>query len=469
MASDIESKRLMKAQHKLSLLKAFKASIMDNNQGSKNALNVLLLGSFSLAFIAFIASGLHQFSLKGSLKSGSPLLSLSFCLIIAGLFWISKRISYIVSAYILISLFLLAGSYAIYRWGINIPIGLLIFGLVISMSGILINSRATIVMTATISVIIALIGLLHSSNILHPDTSWRTSPTEAGDAITFIAIFSVISLISMLSNQEINKSLRNARDSENQLRDERNKLEERVSKRTKQMEKLQREKIIQLQRFAEFGRISASLVHDISNPLMVASIRLEQLSASKSSKLIEEAMESINWLSKYIDAARRQYQREGEVKVFKVSDELNQAIGIVSYKAHKQNVKIESHVRTDAFLEGDPIKCNRIIVNIITNAIDSYSLRKPDDKDIVSVSITQKGSQVILCVEDWGVGIEQNQIIKVFEPFHGVKQSPENMGLGLSLVRKSVEEDFKGSIKVISSRKSGTKFFVYFPSRIQGH
>ncbi|HEX7259549.1 MAG TPA: HAMP domain-containing sensor histidine kinase [Candidatus Saccharimonadia bacterium] len=439
----------------------------ENTDVQKHILDVLLLGAFILGTLAFIASGVHQLFMKGSSESGSPFASLFFCMIVFGLYQVARTFSYRLSAYLLITLFILAGTYTVYRWSIDIPIGLLIFGLVISMSGILISSVFALVVTAIIAIILTTIGLLQTNEIIKPDVSWMLHPVEFGDAITFIALFVIISLISYLSTREINKSLQRAHKSEQALLKERSSLERKVVERTAQLEALQKARLIQLQRFADFGRISVGLVHDIANPLTVVSLRLKQLDSSKNSKLISEAMKSMKVLERYIDATRRQLQDKDEYEheSFEISDEISQVVDVISYKANMESVKIKSQIRPNVCIFGDPCKFSQIIANLVVNAIDAYKVIPLKQNRLVLISLKDGECGTIITVQDWGKGIEGNEIEKIFEPFYGVENSGKRgLGIGLSIVRRIVEEDFGGSVTVTSSRVDGTQFVVRLPA-----
>ncbi|WP_435525820.1 ATP-binding protein [Chryseobacterium indoltheticum] len=88
----------------------------------------------------------------------------------------------------------------------------------------------------------------------------------------------------------------------------------------------------------------------------------------------------------------------------------------------------------------DRVFLSRIITNLVTNAKQAQS---DDRKLLVNVDIEQHQRRVIISVEDNGIGIPEDMFEKIFEPNFTSKNS--GMGLGLSMVRKMVE-DYKGEI-----------------------
>ena len=234
-------------------------------------------------------------------------------------------------------------------------------------------------------------------------------------------LFAMISLTSLLSNREISKSLRRARLSERALLKERSSLEEKVIERTSQLEQLQKERLLQEQRFAEFGRISAGLIHDIANPLTVATLRLEQLNESKSTEIVD-VIESIKWLERYTNAARRQLMNESKVENIILAKEVSQIIDLTSHKARRRVVKVKSEIDNHVILFGDPSKFSQIMVNLISNAIDAYIVT-PSSQCIVLVTADKNIRETIVTVQDWGIGINKSEIENVFRPFYGTKRS----------------------------------------------
>jgi signal transduction histidine kinase len=100
----------------------------------------------------------------------------------------------------------------------------------------------------------------------------------------------------------------------------------------------------------------------------------------------------------------------------------------------------------------------RIITNFVKNAIQSI----PDEQEEkhVLVSVNEVENDVIITVEDNGIGIESNNIEHVFEPKFTTKTS--GMGLGLGII-KNIIENYKGTITFETELGKGTTFFVSLP------
>src|SRR5690606_14640791 len=120
-----------------------------------------------------------------------------------------------------------------------------------------------------------------------------------------------------------------------------------------------------LQRFAEFGRLSATLLHEIANPLTSVSLNLDQLQGRGHSEIIDRAREGLSHMEQYIEAARRQLRNQSEIRLFDVATEIERVINLVEAKAHSQQVDITVNAQPGLHLKGDSIRFTHIISNLL--------------------------------------------------------------------------------------------------------
>lgn len=114
-------------------------------------------------------------------------------------------------------------------------------------------------------------------------------------------------------------------------------------------------------------------------------------------------------------------------------------------------------------LEGNPIvnlnveAINIILINLIENAIDAFSIEKDNNEIQILISIKEKS--IYFIIEDNGIGILEEKIMHIFEPFYTTKEEGYGTGLGLYLVYNEIKK-YNGDISVESEYGKGTKFFV---------
>jgi len=130
------------------------------------------------------------------------------------------------------------------------------------------------------------------------------------------------------------------------------------------------EHLQELQRFAELGRMSASLLHEISNPLTAALLNLE---------LSDERSASVRRARRDIKLLRR------------VLDPL----------ASQAGVRLDIGAVPNCRLHGDPVKFQHIISNLVVNAIEAYSTTDRYDCRLVRITFTQRRNRLSIQVVDW--------------------------------------------------------------------
>lgn len=426
----------------------------------ESVLNILLAGLTTIGLIAILAS-LWQIIVSPSATLSSMSFTFVFWSFIVGLWYASRRGHFRFSAYVLISLVWLAALQLLLTWGVALPQVLLMFSLSIVMAGVLINSYGAISVTVLTVAVLLIGGYLQYTHIIVVNTDWTAREFVFSDAIGYGIVLMIIGLVSWLSNRETHSLLKRAQVSERALIRERNSLERKVVQRTKQLEQAQRQRLMELQRFADFGRFSGGIFHDLAQPLTVATLSLEQLGQHERSALVRDAMRSLNQLERYIVAAQKQLRDESQITRFPIKAELDQVRDILSYKARQAGITLDLTC-PNYRLTGDPIKFSQLAANLIANAIDAYPpASKQPDKRVITIRVIRQGTTIRLSVHDWGSGISPHQTKQIFDPFFSTKKAGihnRNIGIGLTTARSVAEEAFGGSLTVSSSTRLGTRF-----------
>ncbi len=118
--------------------------------------------------------------------------------------------------------------------------------------------------------------------------------------------------------------------------------------------------------------------------------------------------------------------------------------------------------RTDKVVEIDKDRVRQVLVNLLNNAV-KYSA----GKDRIEISLQKNGSQAVVGVKDFGIGIPKEKQDKIFDRFYQVSDSKgytyAGMGLGLYIAREIIEKH-KGKLWVESEEGKGSTFYISFPS-----
>ncbi|MEN9622206.1 MAG: hypothetical protein RLZZ67_640 [Candidatus Parcubacteria bacterium] len=229
------------------------------------------------------------------------------------------------------------------------------------------------------------------------------------------------------------------------------------------------EKMAALYRFVEFGRISSGIFHDILTPLTTMSLTVEKLKKDlrlKNSEHvlhIESALHASRRIQGFLLTARKQLDATGTQKSFFLKKEIFDSIDLLTHKTNLHRVKIETCIEDEIVLYGNYVKFFQISLNLISNALDSFSHKKIKGDKKVHVTLTQKNSFIEFSVTDNGAGIDPEIQDKIFEPFFTTKTKNNGMGLGLSTTKSIVEKDFNGKIELESTLGKGSSFKVKIP------
>lgn len=223
-------------------------------------------------------------------------------------------------------------------------------------------------------------------------------------------------------------------------------------------------RIQELHRLAELGRLSATLLHEISNPLTAALLHLDG-SKYSSRPGVKDARRSIKLLKQYVDAARQQLQHESTLTDFRLVSVMAQVKRVVVPLSRRAGVTLIFHPTPNCKVYGDPVKFQQILANLIVNAVEAYQSTEDNLLKPVEIDIHCDEHFLTLQVRDWGQGINYKDLRRVFEPFYTTKtQAGHGLGIGLAIVKQYVTNDFGGSISVSSSRRKGTIFKIVLPA-----
>lgn len=391
-----------------------------------------------------------------------------FASFFAVLLFLSRKGFTRLASYLFIGLYFLGATYAVYHWSIELPLSTLSYAVIIVISGIVVSSRFAMLMTFVISATFIGLGWMQVHGIAVPDTEWRSKPLEFKDTVQHAFAYATIMVVSWLANREIGHSLARARRSEAELKAERDKLEIKVEERTRELKASQLEKVSQLYRFAEFGRLASGIYHDLLNPLTAVSLSVERLQeeggvqSAEAREHVDKAIRASRRMDSFLHTVRKQLATESVESSFSPAEEIRDAIDILSHKARSTHTTVRADLDGETVMYGSPTKFFQVVVNLLSNAVDSY--RGLDAKDCrVDVSLRRSGDSLTLTVEDRGCGIPPALQPTVFEAFFTTKSRHSGIGLGLSTTKQIVEKDFKGAISLQSEEGRGTSFTVTFP------
>jgi signal transduction histidine kinase len=406
---------------------------------------------------------------------GLPIMyTLIILLFFCFLLWLAKQGKIRTASWFLILAYSAPLIYSFVAWGADLPAALILTVLIIILCGILLGSSAVFLSAFIINFGLIILTYYQANGLIKVNGYWRLEKHEVGDALAYAAFFMIITVITWIFVHEIKKALTRARQSEAALRQERDSLEIRVIEKTEALRQTEAEKINQLYRLAEFGRLSSGIFHDLINPLTAISLNLEQIKNEGETEDKNEILSAKSYLNQALIATRRmenliasikkQIQRESNSKSFSLNEEITQILQILAFKARRARVLIDTDWKEEVRMTGDAVKFGQIITNLLCNAIEACAGEGGSEEKKILVSLEKEKEQVILTVNDNGPGIAPENINKIFISFFSTKKEISGgLGLGLSSTKNLIEKTFKGSIEVKSELGQGAKFLIKLP------
>jgi signal transduction histidine kinase len=225
-------------------------------------------------------------------------------------------------------------------------------------------------------------------------------------------------------------------------------------------------------RFSMAGELTASIAHEINQPL--GSIRMNAETLELILKDQEPDLDEIRQLAAEI---RRDDERASDVIIrlrsilkrkpfelrpFEINEVVDEAVALLSGLASARHVEVSTLLSSESLpVMGDRVQLQQVIINLIMNSIDAVSSIS-GEKRWITVRTTLGDSMALISVSDCGLGVPADRLKEIFEPFFTTKQ--HGMGMGLSIARTIVEAH-EGKIWAESRPDGGAFFCVVIPLR----
>ncbi len=206
--------------------------------------------------------------------------------------------------------------------------------------------------------------------------------------------------------------------------------------------------------FITLGRMSSGIIHDLVNPLTALLLNLNTIEQKP------EIKESSQNLCDFIEIIKKQIKNDSNKERFSVSKTIEESMILMKYKALNNNVRLISIDNGDVILFGNKNILIRVIINLISNAIDSYEKCPKEQQDVV-ISLFKNKNHVCISTKDNGCGISRENKNKIFKYFYTNKES--GTGIGLSSSLSLIKKEFKGDIQLKSELNLGSDFTIKIP------
>jgi len=319
--------------------------------------------------------------------------------------------------------------------------------------------------------------------IVQLQTNWIDSTIDKSVfPINYIIFSMAILIITYMVKSEFDKERRKAVKQNIRLQALNEKLVETISQKEQYINELgqTRDRLIESEKMASIGRLTAGLAHELNNPLnyiggnvqpiiqdledIKQAMTYRQLAQTQQTfteihNLLFNIIEGSQRASDVIDNLLKISPKAVENQVAKIS--LNELVGRTCVLLQNAHPEIHFWIARNEKLVilGNPTEINQVLLNLLKNAIDAVQDCK---KGKIIVEVYWENDQSIVNIKDNGSGIPSANLSKIFEPFFTTKEEGKGTGLGL-YISHGIIKKHGGKIEY-SALDPGTCFKVSFPS-----
>ena len=223
-------------------------------------------------------------------------------------------------------------------------------------------------------------------------------------------------------------------------------------------------------RFSTAGELTASIAHEINQPLGSILTNAETAEAilkspspdiAELNDIVKDILQDDRRATEVIRRMRSLLKKAPfELKNFDLNDVVRETLGVLSSLAVGRKVELVSLITPDALpILGDRIQLQQVILNLVVNGIDAMR-DTPSENRIISIRTSRVENFAQLSVSDRGPGIPEDKLKEIFEPFFTSKA--EGMGMGLSIARTIIEAHH-GLISAKNRDHGGATFRIRLP------
>lgn len=285
--------------------------------------------------------------------------------------------------------------------------------------------------------------------------------------------------INITSNDELGQMAGRFNDMAEKLDKAYNEIKEwsetlniKVEEKNEELKKIYSQ-IVQIEKLASLGKLSATVAHELNNPLegilTYSKLIHKIISRNNDEREYDKVLKFLNLISdessrcgKIVkDLLLFSHKDMGEFKLSDLSEIIEKSLSLINHHIEINKIKLVKNYPSDSLnLVCDPQKIEQAFISVLINAIESMN-----EGGTLTLNITKDDRNIIIRITDEGKGIAEKELPNIFEPFYTTKDNHKGTGLGLS-VTYGIIQQHKGEISVEETSIKGTTFKIILPIKI---
>lgn len=395
-------------------------------------------------------------------------------------------------------------------------VSILFVGIILSIKG---DRQAKLFLIAWSIFLVGILFFVLTNLGVLPYNNFTAYTMQAGSAIEVVLLsFALADRINILKKEKeaSQAAAYNAlKENEKLILEQNLILERKVNERTTELKKTNEElnvtlknlketqsKLVESEKMASLGQLTAGVAHEINNPINFVSSsvtplrrdidfvmqlldKYQHISSGENMKgQFTEVHEFEDWLDmpylreeietilKGIDegATRtteivrglKNFSRldESELKHVEIHEGIDSTLILLNNKLG--NIKVTKNYGDVGYVECYAGKMNQVFMNILSNAVHAVSKQHNTGGELIITTQLNEQDEAVISIKDNGTGIPEHVKNRIFEPFFTTKDVGEGTGLGLSIVYNIIQSH-GGNIQVFSQEGEGTEFLITLP------
>ena len=240
------------------------------------------------------------------------------------------------------------------------------------------------------------------------------------------------------------------------------RIKNEINKNTKQQIMLMHQsKLVQM------GEMIENIAHQWRQPLaqINSSVLLIDMSLNKkkfTDLMVDNKLSEIEtltaYMSKTIDDFKNFFNPNKQKSIFNIEDTIKKALDIVKGLLHINHIEVYLDIEKDLACYSHLEELQQVILIILNNAIEAIILRKIIAGKIIFKAYTHENN-IIMSIEDNAMGIDDNFLDTIFEPYFTSKEKNQGTGVGLYMAKMIIESGLKGSL-IAKNKSKGACFII---------
>ena len=243
----------------------------------------------------------------------------------------------------------------------------------------------------------------------------------------------------------------------------------KVEEKNEELKKIY-EQITQIEKLASLGKLSATVAHELNNPLegilTYSKLIARKLSKQGNNGEFKDIIEFLNLISdesarcgKIVkDLLLFSHKDEGKFTQNELSEIIDKSLFLINHHLEINHITLIKEYKSDnIYAECDSQKIEQALIAILINAIEAMS-----EGHVLKVTLEKTNGEAVIRIIDQGKGIAEKDLPYIFEPFFSTKNDNKGTGLGLA-VAYGIIKQHNGKLIVENTSAEGTTFRITLP------